>query len=110
MIVFFNPGSVIGSDGFGYANDKGKWVKIPQLGSVVIGDRVEVGASTTIDRGALEDTVISDGVILDNQIQLAHNVVLGENTAIAGCSVIAGSTTVGKNCTIRWVMRHQWPY
>lgn len=96
----FQSGSVIGSDGFGYANDKGKWVKIPQLGSVVIGDRVEVGASTTIDRGALEDTIISDGVILDNQIQLAHNVVLGENTAIAGCSVIAGSTKMGKNCTV----------
>ena len=95
----FQSGCVIGSDGFGYANDKGRWVKIPQLGSVVIGNRVEVGASTTIDRGALEDTVISDGVILDNQIQLAHNVVLGENTAMAACSVIAGSTTVGKNCT-----------
>ena len=96
----FQSGCVIGSDGFGYANDKGRWVKIPQLGGVVIGDRVEVGASTTIDRGALEDTVIADGVILDNQIQLAHNVVLGENTAMAACSVIAGSTTVGKNCTI----------
>lgn len=96
----FQSGCVIGSDGFGYANDKGKWVKIPQLGSVVIGNRVEVGASTTIDRGALEDTVIGDGVILDNQVQVAHNVVLGENTAIAGCTVIAGSTTIGKNCTI----------
>lgn len=92
--------TVIGSDGFGYANDKGRWIKIPQLGRVVIGNRVEIGASTTIDRGALEDTVISDGVILDNQIQIAHNVVLGENTAMAACSVIAGSTKMGKNCSV----------
>lgn len=94
--------TVIGSDGFGYApvNAQYKWHKIPQLGSVVIGNRVEIGASTTIDRGALEDTIIKDGVILDNQIQIAHNVVIGENTAMAACSVIAGSTTVGKNCTI----------
>jgi UDP-3-O-[3-hydroxymyristoyl] glucosamine N-acyltransferase len=92
--------TVIGSDGFGYENDKGKWVKIPQLGTVIIGDNVEIGASTTIDRGALENTVINDGVILDNQIQIAHNVVIGENTAIAACSVIAGSATIGKNCVI----------
>jgi UDP-3-O-[3-hydroxymyristoyl] glucosamine N-acyltransferase len=92
--------TVIGSDGFGYANDKGKWLKIPQLGGVIIGDNVEIGASTTIDRGALEDTVIKNGVILDNQIQIAHNVVIGENTAMAACSVIAGSTTIGKNCVI----------
>lgn len=94
--------TVIGSDGFGYAPVSGqyKWHKIPQLGSVVIGNRVEIGASTTIDRGALEDTIIKDGAILDNQIQIAHNVVIGENTAMAACSVIAGSTTVGKNCTI----------
>ncbi|TRY31253.1 UDP-3-O-(3-hydroxymyristoyl)glucosamine N-acyltransferase [Aliiglaciecola sp. M165] len=92
--------TVIGSDGFGYANDKGKWIKIPQLGRVVIGDRVEIGASTTIDRGALEDTVIADGVILDNQLQIAHNVKIGENTAMAACSVIAGSTTIGSNCSI----------
>lgn len=94
--------TVIGSDGFGYAPIAGqfKWHKIPQLGSVVIGNRVEIGASTTIDRGALEDTIIKDGVILDNQIQIAHNVVIGENTAMAACSVIAGSTTIGKNCTI----------
>jgi len=94
--------TVIGSDGFGYApvNEQYKWHKIPQLGSVVIGNRVEIGASTTIDRGALENTIIKDGVILDNQIQIAHNVVLGENTAIAACSVIAGSTVIGKNCTI----------
>ncbi len=92
--------TVIGSDGFGYANHQGQWVKIPQLGTVIIGDRVEIGASTTIDRGALEDTIIHDGVILDNQIQLAHNVIIGENTAMAACSVIAGSTVVGKNCSI----------
>jgi UDP-3-O-[3-hydroxymyristoyl] glucosamine N-acyltransferase len=94
--------TVIGSDGFGYApvNEQYKWYKIPQLGRVVIGDRVEIGASTTIDRGALEDTIIKDGAILDNQIQIAHNVVVGENTAMAACSVIAGSTVVGENCTI----------
>lgn len=92
--------TVIGSDGFGYAKNKGQWIKIPQLGSVIIGNRVEIGASTTIDRGALDSTIIKDGVILDNQIQIAHNVVIGENTAIAACSVIAGSTTVGKNCTV----------
>lgn len=92
--------TVIGSDGFGYANDKGNWIKIPQLGTVIIGNNVEVGASTTIDRGALENTIIKDGVILDNQIQIAHNVEIGENTAMAACSVIAGSTKIGKNCVI----------
>lgn len=94
--------TVIGSDGFGYApvNTQYKWHKIPQLGSVVIGDHVEIGASTTIDRGALENTIIKDGVIIDNQIQIAHNVIIGENTAMAACSVIAGSTVIGKNCTI----------
>jgi len=92
--------SVIGSDGFGYANEKGEWLKIPQLGSVIIGNKVEIGASTTVDRGALEDTIIKDGVILDNQVQIAHNAIIGENTAIAGCTVIAGSTVIGKNCTI----------
>jgi UDP-3-O-[3-hydroxymyristoyl] glucosamine N-acyltransferase len=92
--------TVIGSDGFGYANEKGQWLKIPQLGTVLIGNNVEIGASTTIDRGALENTIIKDGVILDNQIQIAHNVVIGENTAMAACSVIAGSTTIGKNCVI----------
>ena len=93
-------GAVIGSDGFGYANDAGKWVKIPQLGKVLIGNKVEIGASSTIDRGALDDTIIHDGVIIDNQCQIAHNVILGENTAIAGCTVVAGSVTIGKNCTI----------
>ncbi|MFD2165854.1 UDP-3-O-(3-hydroxymyristoyl)glucosamine N-acyltransferase [Thalassotalea euphylliae] len=92
--------TVIGADGFGYAPHQGKWHKIPQLGSVIVGNRVEIGASTTIDRGALDNTVIGDGCILDNQIQIAHNVVIGENTAIAGCTVVAGSATIGKNCTI----------
>lgn len=92
--------TTIGADGFGYANDKGQWIKIPQLGNVIIGDNVEIGASTTIDRGAIENTIIESGVILDNQIQIAHNVIVGENTAIAACSVIAGSTTIGKHCVI----------
>ena len=96
----FQSGAVIGSDGFGYANEAGKWVKIPQLGRVIIGDRVEIGASTTIDRGALDDTIIHDDVILDNQIQIAHNVEIGQGSAMAACSVIAGSTTVGKYCQI----------
>lgn len=94
----FQSGAVIGSDGFGYANDKGDWIKVPQTGSVLIGNRVEIGANTTIDRGALGDTIISDGVILDNLIQIAHNVVIGKNTAMAACGVIAGSTIVGENC------------
>ncbi len=93
-------GAVIGGDGFGYANDQGRWVGIPQMGSVRIGDDVDIGANTTIDRGAIEDTVIGDGVKLDNLIQIAHNVVIGEHTAIAGCTGIAGSTTIGKYCTI----------
>ena len=92
--------TVIGSDGFGYANDNGQWVKIPQLGSVVIGNGVEIGASTTIDRGALDNTILADGVIIDNQCQIAHNVEIGENTAMAACSVIAGSTVIGKNCSM----------
>lgn len=92
--------AVIGSDGFGYANDAGKWVKIPQLGRAILGDRVEIGANSCIDRGALEDTVLHDGVIIDNLCQIAHNVEIGENTAVAGCTVIAGSTTIGKHCII----------
>jgi UDP-3-O-[3-hydroxymyristoyl] glucosamine N-acyltransferase len=93
-------GAVIGADGFGYANDKGQWIKIPQLGTVRIGDRVEIGACTTIDRGALEDTLIADGVIIDNQCQIAHNVSIGENTAMAGGTIMAGSLNVGKHCFI----------
>ncbi len=95
-----HPGAVIGADGFGLANDKGQWVKVPQLGKVLIGDDVEIGANTTVDRGALEDTIISNGVKLDNQIQIAHNVFIGEHTAIAGCVGIAGSTRIGRNCMI----------
>jgi UDP-3-O-[3-hydroxymyristoyl] glucosamine N-acyltransferase len=95
-----HSGAVIGSDGFGIANEKGQWLKVPQLGTVIIGDRVEVGANTTIDRGAIEDTVIENGVKLDNLIQIAHNVHIGENTAIAGCVGIAGSSTIGKQCAI----------
>ncbi|HFC53275.1 MAG TPA: UDP-3-O-(3-hydroxymyristoyl)glucosamine N-acyltransferase [Gammaproteobacteria bacterium] len=95
-----HPGVVIGSDGFGFAREQQGWLKIPQMGGVVIGDHVEIGANTTIDRGALEDTVIGNGVKLDNQIQIAHNVHIGEHTAIAGCAGISGSTRIGKRCAI----------
>ena len=95
-----HPGAVVGSDGFGYARDGEKWFKVPQLGRVVIGDDVEIGANTTIDRGALTDTVIGNGVKLDNQIQVAHNVRIGENTAVAACVGIAGSAIIGCRCTI----------
>ncbi|NHI01378.1 UDP-3-O-(3-hydroxymyristoyl)glucosamine N-acyltransferase [Oceanimonas sp. MB9] len=93
-------GTVIGADGFGYANNKGEWVKIPQLGGVVIGNRVEIGACTTIDRGALDDTRIADNVIIDNQCQIAHNVEIGYGTAMAGGTIMAGSLKVGKYCII----------
>lgn len=95
-----HPGVVIGADGFGQARDGERWVKVPQLGSVRVGNDVEIGANTTVDRGALEDTVIEHGVRLDNQIQVAHNVRIGENTAIAGCTAIAGSSVIGKRCMI----------
>ena len=95
-----HPGVVIGADGFGFAPDHGKWQKIPQLGGVVIGDDVEIGANTTIDRGAIEDTVIEDGVKLDNLVQIAHNVRLGAHTIMAAMSGVAGSTKVGKRCMI----------
>ena len=98
--VVIHPGVVIGADGFGIVNDKGKWIKIPQIGGVKIGNDVEIGANTTVDRGAIEDTVIGDGVKLDNQIQVGHNVIIGNNTVIAGCSGIAGSTIIGENCII----------
>ncbi|MEJ2554126.1 MAG: UDP-3-O-(3-hydroxymyristoyl)glucosamine N-acyltransferase [Gammaproteobacteria bacterium] len=98
--VVLHPGVVIGSDGFGLANDGGRWVKVPQLGGVIIGDDVEIGANTTVDRGALDDTIIEDGVKLDNQIQVAHNVYIGAHTAIAGCTGIAGSARIGSRCTI----------
>jgi UDP-3-O-[3-hydroxymyristoyl] glucosamine N-acyltransferase len=92
--------AVIGADGFGFALDQGRWEKIPQIGRVVIGDDVEIGAGTTIDRGALGDTVIEDGVKLDNQIQIAHNVRIGAHTAIAACAGIAGSAKIGRHCSI----------
>ena len=93
-------GTVIGGEGFGYARDKTGWLRINQVGGVLIGDRVEIASNTSIDRGAIGDTIIEDGVILDNLIQIAHNVRIGRNTAIAGCTGIAGSTTIGSNCTI----------
>jgi UDP-3-O-[3-hydroxymyristoyl] glucosamine N-acyltransferase len=95
-----HSGAVIGADGFGFAPDQGRWEKIEQLGAVRMGDDVEVGANTCIDRGALGDTVIEDGVKLDNLIQVAHNVHIGAHTAIAGCVAIAGSTRIGRHCTI----------
>lgn len=95
-----HPGVVIGSDGFGMANDGGRWEKIPQVGRTVLGNDVEIGANTTVDRGALEDTVIEEGVKLDNQIQVAHNVRIGAHTAVAGCVGIAGSTRIGRHCAI----------
>ena len=95
-----HSGVVIGADGFGMARDAGRWIKIPQVGAVRIGDDVEIGANTTIDRGALDDTVIGDGVKLDNQIQVGHNVVIGAHTVIAGCTGISGSVTIGRDCMI----------
>jgi UDP-3-O-[3-hydroxymyristoyl] glucosamine N-acyltransferase len=93
-------GAVIGGAGFGFAPDQGRWVRIEQLGSVRIGDEVEIGANCTIDRGALDDTVIEDGVKLDNLIHIAHNVHIGAHTAMAGCSAVAGSARIGRHCTI----------
>lgn len=98
--VILHSGAVIGSDGFGMVNDQGSWHKIPQLGGVHMGDHVEIGANTTIDRGALENTIIEEGVKLDNLIQVAHNVKIGAHTAIAGGTMIAGSTQIGKYCVI----------
>ncbi len=98
--VVIHSGAVIGADGFGMAEDAGTWIKIPQIGGVVIGSDVEVGANTTIDRGAIGDTVIEDDVKIDNQIQIGHNCRIGRHTAIAGCVGIAGSTRIGRNCKI----------
>ncbi len=95
-----HSGAVIGADGFGFANEKGKWVKICQIGGVLIGNNVEIGANTAIDRGAMSDTKISDGVILDNLVQIAHNVEIGENAAMAAGCKIAGSVKIGANCTL----------
>lgn len=98
--VIIHSGAVIGADGFGLVNDRGRWLKIPQLGAVSIANDVEIGANTTIDRGSMDDTILEEGVKLDNQIQIAHNVVIGAHTAIAACVGIAGSTKIGKNCMI----------
>lgn len=98
--VNVHSGAIIGSDGFGFANDAGRWEKIAQIGRVVIHDDVDIGANTTIDRGALDDTVIHHGVIIDNQVHLAHNVVIGAFTAIAGCVGIAGSSRIGAYCVL----------
>ena len=93
-------GCVIGSDGFGYAKDDNKWLAIPQIGRVILGDNVDIGSNSTIDRGALDDTIISSGVKIDNLVQIGHNCMIGENTIIAGCVGIAGSAKIGKNCAI----------
>ena len=98
--VLIHPGAVLGADGFGIARDRDHWVKVPQLGGVRIGDDCEIGANTTIDRGALEDTVLEEDVRLDNQIQIAHNVRIGAHTAMAGCSAVAGSASIGRYCLI----------
>jgi UDP-3-O-[3-hydroxymyristoyl] glucosamine N-acyltransferase len=98
--VLVHPGAVLGADGFGLAMDGGRWIKVPQLGGVVVGDDCEIGANTTIDRGALEDTVLEDDVRLDNQIQIGHNVHVGAHTAMAGGAAIAGSARIGRYCLI----------
>ena len=93
-------GCIIGSDGFGYAKDDSKWLAIPQIGRVILGDNVDIGSNSTIDRGTLDDTIISSGVKIDNLVQIGHNCLVGENTIIAGCVGIAGSAKIGKNCAI----------
>ncbi len=98
--VLIHPGVVIGADGFGQANDNGKWIKVPQVGAVQIGNDVEIGANTAIDRGTIEDTIVEEGVKLDNLIQIAHNVRVGRNTVIAAGTAIAGSTEIGAQCLI----------
>lgn len=98
--VILHSGVVLGADGFGLLNDRGSWVKVPQVGNVVIGNDVEIGANTTIDRGTLDDTIIGNGVKLDNLIQIAHNVKIGEHTVIAACTCIGGSTKIGKQVMI----------
>jgi len=98
--VLLHPGAVIGREGFGFARDDQRWVRIPQVGRVRLGDDVEVGANSAVDRGAIGETVIADGVKIDNLIQIGHNVFIGENTAMAACSGISGSTQIGRNCTI----------
>ena len=98
--VLIHPGAVLGADGFGLAMDAGRWIKVPQQGGVVVGDDCEIGANTTIDRGAIEDTVLEEDVRLDNQIQVGHNVRIGAHTAMAGCAAVAGSATIGRYCLV----------
>jgi len=98
--VLVHPGAVLGADGFGLAMDDGHWIKVPQQGGVVVGDDCEIGANTTIDRGAIEDTVLGEDVRLDNQIQIGHNVRIGAHTAMAGCAAVAGSATIGRHCLV----------
>jgi UDP-3-O-[3-hydroxymyristoyl] glucosamine N-acyltransferase len=98
--VNLHPGVVIGSDGFGFTRDGEEWFKIPQAGRVILGNNVDIGANSTIDRGTIHDTVIEEGVKIDNQVHIAHNVRIGANTIIAGCAAIAGSVTIGRNCMI----------
>jgi len=98
--VIVHPGAIIGADGFGLAFDRDHWIKVPQIGAVEIGDDCEIGANTTIDRGAIENTVLEEDVRLDNQVQIAHNVRIGAHTAIAGCVGVAGSTSIGRYCMI----------
>tara|TARA_Y100000389_G_C17436624_1_gene505945 strand:- start:531 stop:1481 length:951 start_codon:yes stop_codon:yes gene_type:complete len=98
--VIIQSGSVIGSDGFGLIEDDGSWVKVPHIGNVIIGNNVEIGANTTIDKGTIDSTMILENVKIDNLVHVAHNVKIGQNTAIAACVGIAGSTTIGRNCTI----------
>ncbi len=98
--ALIHPGAVLGADGFGLAREDGRWLKVPQLGGLRVGDDVEIGANTTIDRGAIEDTVIGEGVKLDNQIQIGHNVQIGAHTAIAACTGVSGSTRIGARCMI----------
>ena len=100
MRCLLHAGAVVGADGFGFAPNSGTWEKVPQVGSVRIGDDVEIGANTTIDRGAIDDTVVENGVKLDNQIQVGHNVIIGAHTAIAACTGISGSTVIGQRCMI----------
>jgi UDP-3-O-[3-hydroxymyristoyl] glucosamine N-acyltransferase len=95
-----HPGAVIGSDGFGMANDEGAWVKVPQIGRALLGDDVEIGSCSSVDCGAIGDTVIADGVKIDSQVHVAHNVQIGRHSAIAGCAAIAGSSRIGEYCTI----------
>jgi UDP-3-O-[3-hydroxymyristoyl] glucosamine N-acyltransferase len=100
MRCVLHPGSVLGADGFGHAPDSGGYVRVPQIGSVVLGNDVDVGANTTIDRGAIGDTMIGDGVKIDNQVQVGHNVRIGEHTVIAACAGISGSAVIGRRCML----------